>query len=291
MSTEERNLLSVAYKHVVSSRRTSWRALNSDESQSNSLIQEYRHQLEEELSFICHEVLALLEDHLIPAQRRIITLFETKLNSLVVVGHDETGKKAAVLPETAPNASAAPNPTNTAASGMHDPEPQSLTAGAVLIDDTDYFRQLHTHKEGLVFYLKLCGDYYRYLAEFLDAATDSPGREKARCFYDEAYTLAKSRLTGTHTEVLARTNPVRLGLALNYSVCYYEILEEKEQACTLAREAFNEAVAQLDNLDDHQFKDSTLILMLLRDNLTLWSDTPDSFSGWAPGYEQQQQPI
>ncbi|XP_026088537.1 14-3-3 protein beta/alpha-1-like [Carassius auratus] len=67
------------------------------------------------------------------------------------------------------------------------------------------------------------------------------------------------------------THPIRLGLALNFSVFYYEILNSPEQACALAKQAFDEAIAELDTLNEDSYKDSTLIMQLLRDNLTLWT--------------------
>jgi 14-3-3 protein epsilon len=60
-------------------------------------------------------------------------------------------------------------------------------------------------------------------------------------------------------------------LALNFSVFYYEILNSPDRACTLAKQAFDEAIAELDTLGEESYKDSTLIMQLLRDNLTLWT--------------------
>jgi len=72
---------------------------------------------------------------------------------------------------------------------------------------------------------------------------------------------------------LAPTHPIRLGLALNYSVFYYEILNSPDQACHLAKQAFDDAIAELDTLSEESYKDSTLIMQLLRDNLTLWTSS------------------
>ncbi|RXG67134.1 14-3-3 protein zeta [Armadillidium vulgare] len=84
--------------------------------------------------------------------------------------------------------------------------------------------------------------------------------------YQEAFDIAKSKMQPTH--------PIRLGLALNFSVFYYEILNSPDRACHLAKQAFDDAIAELDTLNEDSYKDSTLIMQLLRDNLTLWtSDT------------------
>lgn len=73
------------------------------------------------------------------------------------------------------------------------------------------------------------------------------------------------------TTDLPPTHPIRLGLALNFSVFYYEILNSPERACRLAKTAFDDAIAELDTLSEDSYKDSTLIMQLLRDNLTLWA--------------------
>jgi 14-3-3 protein epsilon len=122
--------------------------------------------------------------------------------------------------------------------------------------------------EGKVFYYKMKGDYHRYLAEFQqkDARKESSGN--ALEAYNNAFEVASSTLPPTH--------PIRLGLALNFSVFYYEILNSPDRACHLAKQAFDDAIAELDTLSEESYKDSTLIMQLLRDNLTLWtSDQPD----------------
>ena len=89
--------------------------------------------------------------------------------------------------------------------------------------------------------------------------------------------VAQTELTPTH--------PIRLGLALNFSVFYYEILNSPDRACHLAKQAFDDAIAELDSLSEESYRDSTLIMQLLRDNLTLWTS---SDSGEAEGQAEGQ---
>ncbi|XP_059635299.1 14-3-3-like protein [Cornus florida] len=119
-----------------------------------------------------------------------------------------------------------------------------------------------------VFYLKMKGDYHRYLAEFKTGSERKEAAESTLNAYKGAQDIANAELAPTH--------PIRLGLALNFSVFYYEILNSPDRACNLAKQAFDEAIAELDTLGEESYKDSTLIMQLLRDNLTLWtSDMQD----------------
>jgi len=119
--------------------------------------------------------------------------------------------------------------------------------------------------ESKVFYHKMKGDYHRYLAEFAIGDKRKVSADKSL----EAYKAA----TVVATTDLAPTHPIRLGLALNFSVFYYEILNSPDQACHLAKQAFDDAIAELDTLSEESYKDSTLIMQLLRDNLTLWTSS------------------
>lgn len=195
LTVEERNLISVAYKNVIGARRASWRILSSLESKEESkgdshveLTRQYKSQVEKELRDICHDVLDVLEKHLIPS----------------------------------------------AGSG-----------------------------ESKVFYYKMKGDYHRYLAEFATGSDRKEAAENSLVAYKAASDIATTELATTH--------PIRLGLALNFSVFYYEILNSPERACQLAKTAFDDAIAELDTLSEESYKDSTLIMQLLRDNLTLWT--------------------
>merc|ERR1712226_978744 len=196
LSVEERNLLSVAYKNAVGSRRAAWRIITSveqkektkgDEEQAKH-AKEYCAKVETELQSICDKILALLDGNLIPK----------------------------------------------ASSG-----------------------------ESKVFYQKMKADYYRYIAEFTDGDKKSAAANNAKLAYEEAQKVAEKDLAVTH--------PIRLGLALNFSVFQYEVLQQPDEACKMARTAFEDAIAELDNVAEDSYKDSTLIMQLLRDNLTLWT--------------------
>jgi 14-3-3 protein epsilon len=196
LTVEERNLLSVAYKNVIGSRRASWRIISSIEQKEESKgnkghvekLRQYRGKIEEELGGICKDILQVLAEQLIP------------------------------------------------------------TAST---------------SEGKVFYYKMKGDYYRYLAEFSLGDSRREAADESLSAYEEASKISLKDLSPTH--------PIRLGLALNFSVFYYEILQSPQKACELAKKAFDEAIAELDTLSEDSYKDSTLIMQLLRDNLTLWT--------------------
>lgn len=74
LTVDERNLLSVAYKNVVGTRRASWRIISSIEQKEESkgsekhvsTIKEYRDKIEAELEQVCQDVLNVLDDSLIP---------------------------------------------------------------------------------------------------------------------------------------------------------------------------------------------------------------------------------
>lgn len=107
------------------------------------------------------------------------------------------------------------------------------------------------------------GDYLRYLAEFAVEERRKDVSASANDAYMTASTVASEQLSPTH--------PIRLGLALNYSVFFYEILNSPEKACNLAKTAFDDALREIDSVTEETYNDSTLIMQLLRDNLSLWT--------------------
>ncbi|KAH3765520.1 14-3-3 protein epsilon [Pelomyxa schiedti] len=115
--------------------------------------------------------------------------------------------------------------------------------------------------EGKVFYLKMKGDYYRYIAN----NNTTKGRESTACAM-EAYKAGSELAKG-----LAPNHPTRLGLALNFSVFYYEIMTSYEDACSVARSALNDAILEQEHCPPSENRDGSLIMGLLRDNLSLWT--------------------
>mmetsp|Transcript_30096 Transcript_30096/g.66713 ORF Transcript_30096/g.66713 Transcript_30096/m.66713 type:complete len:251 (+) Transcript_30096:125-877(+) len=134
--------------------------------------------------------------------------------------------------------------------------------GEILQLLNNYLINSASSTEASVFYLKMKADYHRYLAEF----KTGPAREAEADKTLSAYKGAQERAAE-----LPSTNPIRLGLALNFSVFYYEVMNKPDLACSLAKKAFDEAISDLDTLGEESYKDSALIMQLLRDNLTLWT--------------------
>lgn len=119
-----------------------------------------------------------------------------------------------------------------------------------------------TDIEAKVFFHKTKADYFRYMSEVSSAGRLAEVSDKALGAYEAA--LGDS-------EPLGPADPIKLGLYLNFSVFYYEVKNDHKQACELAKRAFDDAINQLDNLDEDKYKDAATILQLLRDNLTLWT--------------------
>jgi len=195
ISSLERDLLSVAYKHSVGAHRNAHRTLQAISSKKDkyddedkAAIDEYRKKIQKQVESVCVDLQGLLDKYLIP-------------------GAEEVDSK--------------------------------------------------------VFYLKMLGDYLRYMAETKDGDEDfKPIVENSRKAYQQAFELA--------TEHMLPTDPIRLGLVLNFSVFYFEIANAAPEATSLAKQAYEDAVAKLAELDENDYKDSTMIMELLRENLALW---------------------
>jgi 14-3-3 protein epsilon len=268
LTVEERNLLSVAYKNVIGSRRASWR--------------------------IVHSIAQKINQDIIGNNNNNTNNNNKTNDNDNTNNNDNNGSKS--------NSRA--NSTNVATNGAGS---ISNTGGidthynrtrANIISTTDKDKDIRCEyiikdyktkienelvdicsdilgvidenlipnsesAEAKVFYYKMKGDYHRYLAEFQTGSSQKTCASSAFEAYNAASAIATTDLQPTH--------PIRLGLALNFSVFYYEILSDPNHACAVAKKAFDNAIAELDTLNEESYKDSTLIMQLLRDNLTLWT--------------------
>ncbi|CAF3455226.1 unnamed protein product [Rotaria socialis] len=125
--------------------------------------------------------------------------------------------------------------------------------------------------ESKVFYFKMKSDYYRYLAEIATGDERQKMIEESRCAF--------KNYTDLITSGMKATDPIRLGLALSSATFLYEIINDRATACVIAKQAFDDALAELDSLDEDSYKDATLLMQLLRDNLTLWTSDADGVDG------------
>ena len=196
LTSRERNFFSVAYKNLVSSKRTSWRVLSSIEkkeeekgSEKRHLLKDFKAALKKELEQICTEVIDILDNKLLKNEKN--------------------------------------------------------------------------NDESLIFYLKMKGDYHRYVTEFTTGALRKEAVDSANEAYKRAIDIAR--------DSLSTVNPTRLGLALNYSVFYYECMGNPNMACQVAKNAFDDAIKEIETLDSPDYRDSTIIMQLIRDNLSLWT--------------------
>lgn len=197
LTSDERNLLSIAYKNNVTSKRTALRTVMAyelkEKKKENStflpFIQEYRKKIEDELTQTCSNVLTTIDAHLLP--------------------------RAA-------------------------------------------------DAEAKVFYCKMKGDYNRYIAEYAQGDLKQKVGDAAGDAYKMASEAAKE---------LSPVHPICLGLALNYSVFFYEVLNDQEQACKIAQDTLDLAdkeIPRMEEEDSDENRDALSIINLLRENLDMW---------------------
>ena len=115
--------------------------------------------------------------------------------------------------------------------------------------------------EAKAFFVKMVGDYYRYVAENARDSKLEEVKQNALKAYSEANQIT-----------LKPCNPIKLGLALNFSVFHYEVMKNHKTACDLADTALQAALDQIDELEEEDFRDAKSIIELLKENLTLWKE-------------------
>lgn len=115
--------------------------------------------------------------------------------------------------------------------------------------------------ESKVFYLKMKADYCRYICEIINTNENQIYIEESEKCYKEANDLVQN---------FPWTNPIRLGLSLNYSVFYYEIKKNVNQAIKIAKEAIKGAKKQFDKIKEEEDKDGGVTLQTLKENVLIW---------------------
>jgi len=327
LTVEERNLLSVAYKNVIGARRASWRIVSSIEQKEESKGNEA--QVSASLSSLFSNQHLCITYQLISPYTLFISFFnmpESREDSVYlaklaeqaeryeemvenmkrVASSDQelTVEERNLLSVAYKNVIGARRASWRIVSSIEQKEESkgneaqvSMIKGyrekieselAKICEDILDVLDKHlipsaASGESKVFYHKMMGDYHRYLAEFALGDKRKDSADKSLEAYKAASDVAVTELPPTH--------PIRLGLALNFSVFYYEILNSPDRACHLAKQAFDDAIAELDTLSEESYKDSTLIMQLLRDNLTLWtSDMQDSADKPSDAKEEEVAP-
>lgn len=200
LNTEERNLLSVGFKNLISSSRGAWRTVGAIEqnekyAEYSGDCAEYKKKIGKELENQCKKVIDIVKTHSLP--------------------------KA-------------------------------------------------TDDEAKTFYQKMIGDYWRYIAENATAELLDEATKGALEHYEEATKTAQE---------LKPYNSTKLGLALNYSVFYYEVKNDISKACELAEQALDAAKQNIDNMDNDDARDALSIVELLKENLSLWKEENEDNDG------------
>ena len=191
VSSDERNLLSVAFKNLISSKRAACRTIaaieqNPKYAKFSEALAQYKGGIEEQLTNDC---------------KKIITMIQEKVLAKQCEG-----------------------------------EPKA-------------------------FFVKMVGDYYRYISENAKDQLLEDVKQKALEAYQQANEIT-----------LPPCNPIKLGLALNFSVFHYEVMKNHAAACKLADEALQNALDKIDELEEDDFRDAKSIIELLKENLTLWKE-------------------
>ncbi len=196
VNPDERNLLSVAFKNLISSKRAACRTISAIEQNPkyqkfNEALLVYKQTIEVQLKNDCEKIIKMINDQVI----------------------------------SVPNCS----------------------------------------DEAKAFFIKMVGDYYRYIAENAKDAVLEDVKAKAKKAYEDANMIN-----------LPACNPIKLGLALNFSVFNYEVLKDHSTACQLADEALQSALDKIDELEEDDFRDAKSIIELLKENLTLWKEEEEA---------------
>ena len=117
--------------------------------------------------------------------------------------------------------------------------------------------------EILVFLYKLKADYFRYICEFAEGNEYQDNLIKAEEYYKKAYEIADKKLP--------IINCNRVSVALNYSIFLYETKKDKKSGFDIAQNTFKESMKFIDDLEKPKYRDTLLIIQLLKENIIFWN--------------------
>ena len=115
--------------------------------------------------------------------------------------------------------------------------------------------------ESRTFYLKMHADFQRYAADASVSDGYKPKVEEAKRLYDLALREA---------EQLFATHPLRLAVALNFSVFLFDNMKDARQAAELAKTAFDQALFDLESVEEERATETLRVMQLLKDNFSQW---------------------
>ena len=211
---EERQMLSVAFKNLVTPRRTTWRTIiaieQSKQSQNNDATTQYKAIIEERLHKNCRDIIDVLTAHVIPRVEK------------------------------------------------------------------RYRDKQITSLEERAFFYKMVGDYNRYASESCQAVEDAHSRLNSfKQGALKAYSKALELCNRGPESGIKPYNPVKRGLALNFSVFYFEIMGDAGIACEIARSSLKAALAEIDECSEDVYQEAQGIVDLLRENLNIWQESEE----------------
>ena len=124
--------------------------------------------------------------------------------------------------------------------------------------------------ETKILYLKLRGQYYRYLSDVLENEQQKDANKNAINSFNEAFELIDN---------LSVTNPIRLGFILNYAIFQYEFLNDIDTAIKITKENFEIGINQLEKVNDNnEYQNASSIFMLLKQNIDMWNNEKEKES-------------
>ena len=117
--------------------------------------------------------------------------------------------------------------------------------------------------ESKMFFMKMKGDYYRYLCEFKALTENKNYADESEKNYKNAIELSQN---------ISWINPIKLGLYLNYSVFFYETKKDHKKAIQIAKEAVKSAKKYSDKLKEEEDKDAEITIQTLKENINYWEE-------------------